>query len=176
MIKSQLSLAMGLTPFPRRSRRPGHPRPPPSPPGQNRPLGCRHPPPNSRLHHIGIGVRLAGTPVSLLIDDRHIRVIHRPTGQLLRELILDPRRDYQPRGLPPRAAQGHSAPPTRRSPRSPPTSSARSHGQGWPQATRKGIGRDRGGTMPPSRIRDTRTPETIFNQQPENATMSRDTC
>jgi hypothetical protein len=51
---------------------------------------------NSRLHHIGLGVRLAGTPVSLLIDDRHIRVIHRHTGQLLRQLILDPRHDYQP--------------------------------------------------------------------------------
>jgi hypothetical protein len=51
---------------------------------------------NSRLHHIGLSVRLAGTPVSLLIDDRHIRVIHRHTGQLLRQLILDPRHDYQP--------------------------------------------------------------------------------
>jgi transposase InsO family protein len=61
---------------------------------------------NSRLHHIGLGVRLAGTPVSLLIDDRHIRVIHRHTGQLLRELILDPRRDYQPRGLPPGPPKG----------------------------------------------------------------------
>jgi transposase len=56
---------------------------------------------NSRLHHIGLGARLAGTPISLLIDDLHIRVIHRHTGQLIRELILDPTRDYQPRGLPP---------------------------------------------------------------------------
>jgi transposase InsO family protein len=56
---------------------------------------------NSRLHHIGLGTRLAGTPVTLLIDDLHIRVIHRHTGQLIRELILDPTRDYQPRGLPP---------------------------------------------------------------------------
>ena len=56
---------------------------------------------NSRLHHIGLGTRLAGTPVTLLIDNLHIRVIHRHTGQLIRELTLDPTRDYQPRGLPP---------------------------------------------------------------------------
>ena len=56
---------------------------------------------NSRLHHIGLGARLAGTPVTLLIDDLHIRVIHRHTGELIRELTLDPSRDYQPRGLPP---------------------------------------------------------------------------
>ena len=52
---------------------------------------------NSRLHHIGLGARLAGTPVTLLIDNLHIRVIHRHTGDLIRELILDPTRDYQPR-------------------------------------------------------------------------------
>jgi transposase InsO family protein len=61
---------------------------------------------NSRLHHIGLGVGLAGTPVSLLIDNLHIRVIHRHTGQLIRELILDPHRDYQPRGLPPGPPKG----------------------------------------------------------------------
>jgi hypothetical protein len=51
---------------------------------------------SSRLHHIGLGVRLAGTPVTLLVDNLHIRVIHRHSGDLIRELILDPRRDYQP--------------------------------------------------------------------------------
>jgi len=56
---------------------------------------------NSRLHHIGLGARLGGTPVLLLIDDLHIRVIGRYTGELIRELTLDPTRDYQPRGLPP---------------------------------------------------------------------------
>jgi transposase InsO family protein len=56
---------------------------------------------NSRLHHIGLGARLRGTPVLLLIDNLHIRVIHRHTGELIRELILNPTRDYQPRGLPP---------------------------------------------------------------------------
>jgi hypothetical protein len=56
---------------------------------------------NSRLHHIGLGRRLAGTRVTLLVDDLHIRVIDRDTGQLLRELTLDPSRDFQPRAIPP---------------------------------------------------------------------------
>ena len=79
---------------------------------------------NSRLHHIGLGARLAGTPISLLIDDLHIRVIHRHTGQLIRELILDPTRDYQPRGLPPgppKRAPGATPPAASRSrPKVPP--------------------------------------------------------
>jgi len=61
-------------------------------------VSLRH---SSRLHHIGLGTRLAGTPITLLIDDLHIRVIGRHTGELIRELILNPTRDYQPRGLPP---------------------------------------------------------------------------
>ena len=56
---------------------------------------------NSRLHHIGLGTRLAGTRVTLLIDELHIRVINRDSAELIRELTLDPTRDYQPRGLPP---------------------------------------------------------------------------
>jgi transposase InsO family protein len=56
---------------------------------------------NSRPHHIGLGRRLAATPVTLLVDDLHVRVIHRSTGDLIRELTLDPTRDFQPRGLPP---------------------------------------------------------------------------
>ncbi len=60
---------------------------------------------NSRLHHIGLGRRLAGTPVTLLVDDLHIRVIDRHNGELLRELTLDPTRDFQPRGVPPGPAR-----------------------------------------------------------------------
>ncbi|MGH3333012.1 MAG: IS481 family transposase [Nocardioidaceae bacterium] len=56
---------------------------------------------NSRLHHIGVGRPLAGTRITLLIDDLHIRIIDRHTGELLRELTLDPNRDFQPRGVPP---------------------------------------------------------------------------
>jgi transposase InsO family protein len=49
----------------------------------------------SRLHHIGIGRAHAGTRVTLLIADLHIRIIT-DDGQLLRELTLNPSRDYQP--------------------------------------------------------------------------------
>lgn len=56
---------------------------------------------NSRLHHIGIGRTYAGTYVLLLVEDLDIRVIHATTGELLRELTLDPNRDYQPTGRPP---------------------------------------------------------------------------
>jgi transposase InsO family protein len=131
---------------------------------------------NSRLHHIGLGVRLAGTPVSMLIDDRHIRVIHRHTGQLIRELLLDPRHDYQPRGLPPGPPKG--------TPRRPPAA-APDPGRTAAPAAKVKAGRrpparasalTAARTMPPSQIGDTPTPKTIFNQRPENATMSRDTC
>ena len=50
---------------------------------------------NSRLHHIGIGRKLVGTRVLVLVDGLEVRVITED-GALLRELILDPSRDYQP--------------------------------------------------------------------------------
>jgi hypothetical protein len=50
---------------------------------------------NSRLHHIGLGRRHARTRVLVLARDRHIRVLT-TDGELLRELTLDPTRDYQP--------------------------------------------------------------------------------
>ncbi len=56
---------------------------------------------NGRLHHIGVGRTHAGTCVILLAQDLQIRVINAATGELLRELILDPNRDYQPTGRPP---------------------------------------------------------------------------
>ncbi len=52
---------------------------------------------NSRLHHIGLGRRLSGTRVIVLIDGLRIRVLTED-GELLRELTLDPSRDYQPKG------------------------------------------------------------------------------
>ena len=55
------------------------------------------------LHHIGIGRTHARTHVILLIQDLHIRVITAATGEPLRELILDPHRDYQPTGRPARS-------------------------------------------------------------------------
>src|SRR5215217_402377 len=50
-----------------------------------------------RLHHIGIGRTHARTHVTMLIHNLAIRVINTATGELLRELVLDPTRDYQPR-------------------------------------------------------------------------------
>ncbi len=50
---------------------------------------------NSRLHHIGIGRRHAGTNILVLVHDLHIRVLN-TDGELLRELHLDPNKDYQP--------------------------------------------------------------------------------
>jgi hypothetical protein len=54
---------------------------------------------NSRLHHIGLGRRHARTRVLVLARNRHIRVLT-TDGELLRELTLDPSRDYQPQARP----------------------------------------------------------------------------
>jgi hypothetical protein len=43
----------------------------------------------------------AGTHVLLLVQDLHVRAIDAATGELLRELTIDPTRDYQPTGKPP---------------------------------------------------------------------------
>lgn len=51
---------------------------------------------NGRLHHIGIGRTHARTPVMILAHDLDVRVINATTGELLRELTIDPDRDYQP--------------------------------------------------------------------------------
>jgi transposase InsO family protein len=56
---------------------------------------------HGQLRHIGIGKTYAGTYVLLLVQDLHVRVINASTGELLRELTIDPRRDYQPTGRPP---------------------------------------------------------------------------
>jgi transposase InsO family protein len=55
---------------------------------------------NGRLHHIGIGRTYEGTCVILLVQDLHIRVVNVITGELLRDLILNPNTDYQPTGRP----------------------------------------------------------------------------
>ena len=55
-------------------------------------LTLRH---NSRLHHIGIGRRWSGTKVLILARERELRIITQDDGKLIRELTLDPARDYQ---------------------------------------------------------------------------------
>ena len=54
-----------------------------------------------QLRHIGVGRTHAGTYVLLLVQDLEVRVIDAATGELLRELTIDPTRDYQPTGRPP---------------------------------------------------------------------------
>jgi hypothetical protein len=49
-----------------------------------------------RLYHIGVGRTYAGTHIIMLVQDLHIRVIDAATGELLRQLTLDPARNYQP--------------------------------------------------------------------------------
>jgi transposase InsO family protein len=53
-----------------------------------------------RLHHIGLGRTLAGTPVIVLVHDLEVRVVHAATGELIRSLVMDPTRDYQATGAP----------------------------------------------------------------------------
>jgi transposase InsO family protein len=52
---------------------------------------------NSRLHHIGLGRRHAGIRVLVLVADLDVRVLTED-GELLRQLTLDPGRDYQRQG------------------------------------------------------------------------------
>jgi transposase InsO family protein len=53
-----------------------------------------------RLHHIGVGRTHARTRVVLLVQDLHVRVVNATTGEFLRQLVLDPTKDYQPTGAP----------------------------------------------------------------------------
>jgi integrase-like protein len=55
-----------------------------------------------KLYHIGIGREHAGTDILLLVQDLHIRIVGAATGELLRELTLDPNRNYQPTGRRPK--------------------------------------------------------------------------
>jgi len=58
----------------------------------------------SRLRHLGIGRRYAGTRVLVLIADRDVRVIT-DNGEPLAEFTINPTKDYQPQkrpGQPPR--------------------------------------------------------------------------
>lgn len=67
-----------------------------------------------RLYHIGIGRTHARTHVILLVQDLNIRVVHAATGELLRDLTLDPDRNYQPTGKPPGPPPGTPRPPRQR--------------------------------------------------------------
>jgi transposase InsO family protein len=53
----------------------------------------------SKLYHIGVGRKHAGTKVVIFIADLDVRIL-RPDGTLVRQLTLDPARNYQPTRLP----------------------------------------------------------------------------
>jgi transposase InsO family protein len=59
-------------------------------------ISLRH---NGRLHHIGVGRTHARTPILMLINGLDIRIIHATTGEIIRELILNPAIDYQAQGV-----------------------------------------------------------------------------
>jgi transposase InsO family protein len=59
-----------------------------------------------RLYHIGVGRTHARTGILLLVQDLDIRIINAATGELLRQLTLDPDRNYQPTGRPPGPPKG----------------------------------------------------------------------
>jgi transposase InsO family protein len=69
---------------------------------------------DSRLRHIGLGREHRGTRVLALIADRYVRVVDLETGELLRELTLNPDKDYQPQGRPPGPRPQHPTPPAAR--------------------------------------------------------------
>ena len=60
-----------------------------------------------RMHHIKLGMEHAGTHVRMLIHDLHVTVINRDTGEILRELTINPTKDSQPRGVKPGPRPGH---------------------------------------------------------------------
>ena len=80
-------------------------------------VSLRH---GGRLHHIGLGYEHNGHVVRILVHDLHVTVIHADTGEIIRDLELDPDRDYQPlgrrpgpvKGLPQRGGRKKKTPPT----------------------------------------------------------------
>lgn len=61
---------------------------------------------NGQMHHIGIGRTLDGTPIILLINGYHVRVIHATTGEIIRTLTINPNRRYHGTGQPPGGPTG----------------------------------------------------------------------
>ena len=62
----------------------------------------RHPPPRRPpLPHRHRPRHTPEPDILLLVQDLDIRIIHAATGELLRDLTLDPTRNYQPTGRPP---------------------------------------------------------------------------
>jgi hypothetical protein len=64
----------------------------------------------SKLMHIAVGRRYKGTRIHLYVADLDVRIVSFD-GKLLRHLILDPSRTYQPSGLPRNRVREGSAVP-----------------------------------------------------------------
>ena len=64
---------------------------------------------NGKRHSIGTGREHARTRVLILVNGLDMRIINRDTGELIRELTIDPSRNYQPTGKP-RGRRKHPAP------------------------------------------------------------------
>ena len=56
---------------------------------------------HDRVRHIGVGRTYARTDAILLIQDLHVTIVNAATGEILRDLNIDPRKDYQPTDKPP---------------------------------------------------------------------------
>ncbi len=63
-----------------------------------------------RLYSIGVGRTHARTRVLILVHDLEVRIINAATGELLRELALDPSKRYQGTGRPPGPAPKNTNP------------------------------------------------------------------
>jgi len=55
---------------------------------------------NGQMHHIGVGRTHFRTHVVILIHDLEVRVVHASTGELLRELTIEPSKTYHGTGAP----------------------------------------------------------------------------
>lgn len=70
---------------------------------------------HGQMHHIGLGRTHDRTPVIMLINDLDVRVIHALTGEIIRQLTIDPDRRYHGTGAPtgaPRRPYGPRKPRT----------------------------------------------------------------
>jgi transposase InsO family protein len=55
---------------------------------------------NGQMHHIGVGRTHFRTHVVILVHDLDVRIVHASTGELLRELTIDPAKTYHGTGAP----------------------------------------------------------------------------
>jgi transposase InsO family protein len=74
-------------------------------------LTLRH---GGKLHHIGVGRDYRGIRVLMLIKGLDVRVVAQGTGELLRQLTLDPTKIYQGTGKPPGPPKGRPLGPKKK--------------------------------------------------------------